>query len=52
AGDIITRLGETDIGTITSLSEALATAKPGQTVQVTYSRGGSVKTTTVTLGEI
>ncbi|MEU1077702.1 MULTISPECIES: trypsin-like peptidase domain-containing protein [unclassified Streptomyces] len=52
AGDIITRLGETEIGTITSLSEALAAAKPGQTVQVTYSRGGSVRTATVTLGEI
>ncbi|MFI1099994.1 S1C family serine protease [Streptomyces melanogenes] len=52
AGDILTRLGDTDIGTITSLSEALAAAKPGQTVQVTYRRGGSVKTAQVTLGEI
>lgn len=52
AGDILTRLGDTDISTITSLSEALAAAKPGQTVQVTYTRGGSVKTAQVTLGEI
>ncbi|MFF1482554.1 S1C family serine protease [Streptomyces sp. NPDC058301] len=52
AGDVITRLGDTDIGTITSLSEALAADKPGQTVQLTYTRGGSAKTAQVTLGEI
>ncbi|MFD9565529.1 S1C family serine protease [Streptomyces sp. NPDC059994] len=52
AGDILTRLGDTDISTITSLSEALAADRPGQTVQVTYTRGGSVKTAQVTLGEI
>ncbi|WP_344080199.1 S1C family serine protease [Streptomyces crystallinus] len=52
AGDVITRLGESEVGTITSLSEALAADKPGQTLQVTYSRGGSVRTALVTLGEI
>ncbi|MGP9021216.1 S1C family serine protease [Streptomyces sp. BR1] len=52
AGDIVTRIGRMDITTITSLSEALAADKPGQTVQVTYTRGGGPKTATVTLGEI
>jgi S1-C subfamily serine protease len=51
AGDVIVRVGGTDITTITSLSEALATAKPGQRVQVTYLRDGAEKTVEVTLGE-
>ncbi|WP_369379529.1 S1C family serine protease [Streptomyces sp. cg36] len=52
AGDVITKVGDTDITTITSLSEALAADRPGQTVQVTYARGGAAKTVQVTLGEI
>ncbi|MEU3341028.1 trypsin-like peptidase domain-containing protein [Streptomyces sp. NPDC006668] len=51
AGDIITRLGDTDITTITSLTEALAQDKPGERTTVTYTRGGSEKKTDVTLGE-
>ncbi|WP_371550071.1 trypsin-like peptidase domain-containing protein [Streptomyces sp. NBC_00554] len=50
-GDIITKIGDTDITTITSLSEALAAEKPGDKVAVTYTRGGSEKTVDVTLGE-
>ncbi|MGF0172123.1 S1C family serine protease [Streptomyces sp. Marseille-Q5077] len=50
-GDIITRLGDTDITTITSLSEALAADKPGERTKVTYTRNGSEKTVDVTLGE-
>ncbi|MEV7001086.1 trypsin-like peptidase domain-containing protein [Streptomyces sp. NPDC093982] len=50
-GDIITRLGDTDITTITSLSETLAAAKPGERTKVTYTRNGSKKTVDVTLGE-
>ncbi|MEV7346980.1 trypsin-like peptidase domain-containing protein [Streptomyces sp. NPDC093544] len=50
-GDIITKLGDTDITTITSLSEALAAEKPGDKAAVTYTRGGSEKTVDVTLGE-
>ncbi|QOV38854.1 trypsin-like peptidase domain-containing protein [Streptomyces ferrugineus] len=50
-GDIITRLGDTDITTITSLSEALAGDKPGDETTVTYTRNGSEKTVDVTLGE-
>ncbi|GGS84860.1 protease [Streptomyces tanashiensis] len=51
-GDVITRLGGTDITTITSLSEALASMRPGDEVTVGYVRGGATKSTTVTLGEI
>ncbi|MDG4859248.1 trypsin-like peptidase domain-containing protein [Streptomyces sp. T-3] len=52
AGDIITKLGDTTITTITTLSEALAADKPGRQVQVGYSRDGSEKTAEVTLGEM
>ncbi|MFE5817910.1 S1C family serine protease [Streptomyces sp. NPDC056479] len=51
SGDIITRLGDTDITTITSLSEALAADKPGDRTTVTYTRDGSEKKADVTLGE-
>ncbi|WAL95072.1 S1C family serine protease [Streptomyces sp. Je 1-369] len=52
AGDIITRLGDDGISTINSLSEALASDKPGQKTKVTYVRDGDEKTADVTLGEI
>ncbi|WP_411111310.1 S1C family serine protease [Streptomyces sp. c-19] len=52
SGDVITRLGDTDITTITSLSEALASRRPGDEVTVTYERGGSTKKAEVTLGEM
>ncbi|MCT9077847.1 S1C family serine protease [Streptomyces fulvoviolaceus] len=51
AGDIITQLGDTQITTITSLSEALAADKPGGRTSVTFTRDGSAKTVDVTLGE-
>ncbi|MFJ5028039.1 S1C family serine protease [Streptomyces sp. NPDC088560] len=50
-GDIITRLGNQPISTITSLAEALAADRPGQKTSVTYERGGAAKTVHVTLGE-
>ncbi|MCX4449553.1 S1C family serine protease [Streptomyces sp. NPDC087866] len=52
AGDIITKVGDAKVTTITSLSEALAGQKPGEKVKVTYTRGSSQKTAEVTLGEI
>ena len=52
AGDVITKVGDDEITTITSLSEALAAAEPGDKVQVTYVRDGADKTADVTLGEI
>ncbi|MFJ9904780.1 S1C family serine protease [Streptomyces sp. NPDC101152] len=51
AGDIITRLGDTDITTITSLTEALAQDKPGDRTSVTFTRNGSQKKADVTLGQ-
>jgi S1-C subfamily serine protease len=51
AGDVITKLGDTGITTITSLSEALVADRPGQKISVTFTRDGSAKTVDVTLGE-
>lgn len=51
-GDIITRLGDTDITTITSLAEALASARPGERTTVTFTRNGSEQKVDVTLGEV
>ncbi|MEU6126723.1 trypsin-like peptidase domain-containing protein [Streptomyces sp. NPDC047123] len=52
AGDIITRLGDDEVTTINSLSEALAGAAPGDKTQITYVRDGDEKTADVTLGEM
>ncbi|MFZ4280244.1 S1C family serine protease [Streptomyces rhizosphaericola] len=52
AGDIITKIGDSEVTTVTSLSEALAGDKPGDKVTVTYTRGGDSRTAEVTLGEI
>ncbi|OKJ24088.1 hypothetical protein AMK21_03930 [Streptomyces sp. CB00316] len=52
AGDIITKISDTAVTTITSLSEALAGDKPGDKVTVTYTRDGDSRTAEVTLGEI
>lgn len=51
-GDVITRIGDDRITTITSLSEALAGSDPGDKAEVTYRRGDSQKKADVTLGEI
>ncbi|MFI6941116.1 S1C family serine protease [Streptomyces sp. NPDC050418] len=51
-GDVITRFGDTEVTTITSLSEALAAKKPGDKVQVVYDRDGSRRTAEITLGEM
>ncbi len=50
-GDVIVRLGDTDITTITSLAEALASMQPGDRAKVTYTRDGDERTAEVTLGE-
>ncbi|MEV6354251.1 S1C family serine protease [Streptomyces hydrogenans] len=52
AGDVITRLADDDITTITSLAESLAARSPGDVVTVTYVRDGSTRKAEVTLGEI
>jgi S1-C subfamily serine protease len=51
-GDVITRVDDEVITTMTSLLEALASAKPGDEVTVTYTRGGRSAKARVTLGEI
>ncbi|MFE9236994.1 S1C family serine protease [Streptomyces sp. NPDC007007] len=51
-GDTITKVGDFEVTTITSLSEALAGEKPGEKVTVTYTRDGDSRTAEVTLGEI
>ncbi|MFJ4683245.1 S1C family serine protease [Streptomyces sp. NPDC088789] len=51
AGDIIVRLGDTDITSVTSLAEALAGDQPGQKTSVTFTRDGAEKKADVTLGE-
>ncbi|MFB6983916.1 S1C family serine protease [Streptomyces scopuliridis] len=51
-GDIITKIDGTPVPTITSLSEELASDKPGQKIKVTFTRSGATKTVEVTLGEM
>ncbi|MFF1638453.1 S1C family serine protease [Streptomyces sp. NPDC058246] len=51
-GDVIIKVGDTDVTTIISLSEALAAEKPGDRTKVTFVRGGNEETVDVTLGEI
>ncbi|MFE2942307.1 S1C family serine protease [Streptomyces sp. NPDC059255] len=52
AGDIITAIDRTRVTTIASLSEILASDKPGQRVKVTFTRGGATRTVEATLGEM
>ncbi|MEU1281969.1 trypsin-like peptidase domain-containing protein [Streptomyces sp. NPDC005805] len=52
AGDVITRVGDAEITTITSLAEALAALRPGDEVPVAYERGAQRRTAEVTLGEV
>ncbi|MEU9778064.1 MULTISPECIES: trypsin-like peptidase domain-containing protein [unclassified Streptomyces] len=52
AGDVITRLGDAEVTTITTLAEALAQEQPGDRVAVRYTRGSAQRTAEVTLGEV
>ncbi|WP_431946394.1 S1C family serine protease [Actinacidiphila sp. bgisy167] len=51
-GDVIVRVGNDDITTLQSLSEALVQHAPGDTVDVTFQRGSGQKTVKVTLGQL
>ncbi|MEU6842699.1 trypsin-like peptidase domain-containing protein [Streptomyces sp. NPDC046716] len=51
-GDVITGLGDEKITTMNSLQEALADEKPGDQVEVTFTRDGDEKSADVTLGEM
>ncbi|MCC9708446.1 trypsin-like peptidase domain-containing protein [Streptomyces sp. MNU76] len=50
-GDIITKVDDAEIRTITSLAEELASRRPGETVRVMYLRDGEPGAVNVTLGE-
>ena len=50
-GDIITRIGSTDIRTSDDLTAAVADAKPGDKVKVTLVRAGKTRTVEVTLAQ-
>ncbi|GGZ20573.1 protease [Streptomyces inusitatus] len=52
AGDIITKVGSSEITSITGLAEALASDEPGEKVVVGYVRDGEERTAEVTLGEV
>ena len=51
-GDLITRLGDTEVTDAASLTAAVRSQSPGDTVQVTFTRDGSEQTVDVTLGEL
>ncbi len=51
AGDVITKLDDTMIDSGPTLIGTIWQHRPGDQVQITYQRGGSTHTTTVTLGE-
>jgi len=50
-GDIITRIGEAEIGENRSFLNALFANQPGETVEVVLVRGGNTQTVSTTLGE-
>ncbi len=52
AGDVITRIGDTQVDSLNALTTALASLTPGSKVTVTYTRDGGSKTADVTLGEL
>ncbi len=50
-GDVITRLDDQSIDSMSSLIDALRSHEPGETVDVTYVRNGETDTVKVTLGK-
>ncbi len=48
-GDIITRIGDVEVGNMGSVSSLIAEYIPGDTVEIEYIRGGNRQTTRVTL---
>ncbi|MEO8635398.1 MAG: M28 family peptidase [Gemmatimonadales bacterium] len=49
--DIITRIGETDVGDLQAMTEVLRNHRPGDVVQIRILRGGVEQRLTVTLGK-
>ena len=52
AGDVIVAVNGQPTGSVDALTSVLATRKPGQTVQVRYTRNGTSHTVAVTLGSL
>jgi S1-C subfamily serine protease len=52
AGDVITKVGDSTVTSSNELSEVLAGLQPGETVRVTYLRGGQTRTASVKLGTL
>lgn len=50
AGDVITKIGSTPVGSADALIATIRSSNPGSQVTVTYLRGSATKTATVTLG--
>jgi putative serine protease PepD len=49
-GDVITRIDGTSMGSASAVTNTLGAKKPGDTIDVTYSRGGKSHTVRITLG--
>ncbi|MFC5663532.1 S1C family serine protease [Kitasatospora misakiensis] len=50
--DVITKIGDTPVDSLNSLTSALASLAPGSKATVTYSRGGTSASADVTLGTL
>lgn len=50
AGDVITKIADTPVGSADALIATVRSSAPGGKVAITYLRGSETKTTTVTLG--
>jgi putative serine protease PepD len=51
-GDVITRIGDTDVTDSADLTASVRANSPGDTVEVTYTRDGEEHTAEITLGEL
>ncbi|MFJ4185672.1 S1C family serine protease [Kitasatospora sp. NPDC089509] len=51
-GDVITKIGDTQVDSLNALTTALASLTPGSKVTVTYTRDGNSRTADVTLGTL
>ena len=50
AGDVITKVGDTAVDDVEAMGTAVDAHRPGEQVEVTYTRGGKTSTAKVTLG--
>ena len=50
-GDVITKVGGTDVASADDVSQAVADHKPGDKIDITVERGGETRTVTATIGQ-